>query len=368
MEKDYYKILGVEKNATEAEIKKAFRSLSKKWHPDKYENDTEEKKKEADERFKEINEAYSVLSDQEKRKMYDLGADPNQQYQGGFGGFDFSNFGFGNGFNDDFGFGNMGFNPFGSRRKQPKNGSDINVAINITAEEAYTGVRKNITFKRREPCSHCNGTGSEDGIIEKCQYCGGTGRIIVKSGSNGYTFFQTETTCPYCGGTGRGPIRNVCRECNGTGYKETTQTININIPAGVFQKTALILSGYGDSPSDKSGENGNLIVTVYVSDDDKYIRDGNDLIAKLKLTAEEAWLGTKKEIVLPDKSTITVNVPEMTKPEDIISIFEGKGYPNMQQPNIRGNFIVVSDYEWPNKLTKEQKDLLKEFFNIENNK
>lgn len=348
--KDYYEILGVKKGASDDEIKKAYRKLVAKWHPDKWVNGTEAEKKNAEERIKEVNEANSVLSDPEKRKNYDM-----------FGNAEGNSGGFGDGFNPFEGF--EGFDPFErfTRKKRVEKGEDIEAQVTITLSESYTGVKeKTIRVRKTVPCKHCNGTGSEDGTLHTCPHCNGTGQY-TKSEQRGNMFFQQITTCPYCHGTGK-EITNKCKHCNGTGISTEEEAISIEIPAGVFDGATMGIPGKGGSPRSKDGINGNLYVVFNVLNEPYFKRDGLNLLYDLNLTLLEAWDGCEKEITIIDGTKVKIKVPKGSKDGDTVKVY-GKGFKDVKYGG-KGDFVVTVKYKVPDKITKEQRKLLEQFYGI----
>ena len=342
--KDYYSILGVDKNATEDDIKKAYKKLCLKYHPDRVVNASEQEKKEAEEKFKEINEANAVLSDPEKRRDYDMfgSAEPNM----GGGGW--------NPFEDDF-------DPFERfRRKHVEKGMDVQAQVEISIKEAYTGVTKKVKVSRPVKCSHCNGTGNKDGHEHACPHCGGTG-MFSETRRSGNMMFTTQHPCPYCGGTGKEHVER-CPYCKGSGYEDSFEEIDVTIPAGAFHGAKLVMEGMG-CPPEHQGINGDLIIIVLVTNKDypTYERNENDLIKKLTLTLEEAWLGCEKNVDCLDGTKIKVKIPELTKCGKRF-VAANKGFFDPRYGNVKGNFVIVVDYAVPSKLSKKQKELLSEFY------
>lgn len=348
--KDYYNILGLKKGASDEDIKKSFRKLAVQYHPDKWANASEEEKKNAEEKFKEINEAHDVLSDPEKRKNYDMFGDPNGQPAG-------------HGFNPFAGF--HGFNPFGRQQpaqRPPEPGGDIVVTVNLTLKESYVGsVEKEIRYNKNVRCSHCGGTGSADGKTHECHYCNGTGQH-VETRVQGYATYQTITTCPHCGGTGK-EVSSPCPECNGTGLKSVEVTETIKIPNGVFNGAKMRIKGGGSESKDKDGIDGDMYIIFVVEDDVYFKRNELDLIYIMELNLLEAWCGCEKHVYLPDGKSLKLKVPASSKPGDEIPSY-GKGFvaPDGKR---KGDFIAVVTYKIPDKVSKEQKKLLEQFYNLE---
>ena len=337
--KDYYKILGVNENATEEEIQKSFRKLSLKWHPDRWVNGTDEEKKKAEEMFKDISEAKDILTNPQKREQYDM------ERQGG----------------PQMG----GFNPFDMFRNMRQNivikGDDVHVTVNLTFKESYEGVRKEIKYKKNVKCHHCNGTGSEDGKEETCPYCNGSG-MITETQRNGNMIFQNMHPCQHCHGTGR-IVKNPCNQCHGTGFEEVDCLEILNIPPGVFTGAKMSMRGKGSTPMEK-GIDGDLIITFNVSANPYYERlDGATLVHHEKVPFTQALLGCDIEVNVPDGSKIKIKLPELTSDGQEF-VQHGKGFPNLINGDTRrGDYRVVIDYIYPKKLTKKQKELLKNFNN-----
>ena len=349
--KDYYEILGVDRNATEEDIKKAYRKLAAKWHPDRWVNASEEEKKNAEEKIKEINEANSVLSDPEKRSNYDMfgTGDGNA---GGFEGFE--------GF-DPF----DGFNPFGRGRQRVEHGDDIEAFVELTMVESYTGVKqKDVLVNKKMSCPHCNGTGNEDGREHKCSHCNGTGRIMKTSGGNG-TFFQQITTCPHCHGTGK-EVSKPCSHCHGSGYADSFEKIKLDIPAGVFEGADMVVPGEGAMPKSGKGVPGDLHILIKVAKDNNFTREENNLVYTLNLNLLEAWCGCEKTVYRIDGKQFKVKINEGTKYGHEI-IKRGEGFDDVRPFGTKGDFIIRIKYKIPSKITKSQKELLEKFYEIENN-
>ena len=355
--KDYYEILGVDKNATEDDIKKAYRKLAAKWHPDRWVNGTEEEKKNAEEKIKEINEANSVLSDPEKRKNYDMfgsaeggGPDPFAGFRSGFGGF--------GGFDP---FGDSGFSPFGGRRIEK--GEDAVAYVNLSFVESYTGIKgKSILITKKVKCSHCDGTGFEDKKEHPCPHCNGTGQY-VQSKQQGNAFFQSITVCPYCHGTGKESSKQ-CTKCHGTGLENSTEYMTVEVPAGIFDGAEVVMQGYGSLPLSSNGIPGDLHIVFSVDDDANFRREGNNLVYDLYLTLLEAWDGCEKTIYRVDGKQIKLNIRKGTKEGDTITR-HGEGFADPRR-HANGDFVINIKYKVPEKITKEQRKLLEEFYKLGN--
>ena len=348
MAKNYYDILGVKKDASEEDIKKAYRSLAVKWHPDRWANGTDEEKKTAEEKIKDINEAYSVLSDKEKRQNYDMfgASDGNHGMGGGFGFDDFDP-----------------FSAFSGRRRQRVNkGPDAEAEVTITLSEAFNGVSKTIEVIKKAKCSKCNGTGSEDGTDTVCPHCKGTG-MITHTNRQGNMFSQISRPCPYCQGTGR-IIKNPCSKCGGTGLEDIKQKVKIDIPAGAFEGATMVLAGGGSAPIDGDGIKGNLNIVIHVMPEPSYKREGNDIVFELELNLLEAWCGCKKEVRNIDGKKYSITIDKLTK-NGTIYRFSKKGFPDVQYDGNVGDFIVRVKYKMPEKISQEQKKLLEKFYSLE---
>ena len=285
--RDYYEVLGVDKNATEDQIKKAYRTIAIKYHPDRNPGN-----KEAEEKFKEAAEAYDVLHDPQKRQQYDQFGF-NGPAGGGFGGFSASSMNMDDIFSmfgDIFG-GHAGFGGFGgSTRRGPQQhrGTDLRLKVKLTLEEIATGVTKKFKVRKDVPCSHCHGTGAEDGSgTENCQTCHGSG-VITHTTQSIFGMMQTQGTCPTCGGTGR-VIKNKCHQCGGTGVEKGEEVVEIKIPAGVAEGMIINVPGKGNAGHNK-GINGDIQVFVEEIEDERFIRDDSDLIYNLLLDFPTAAL------------------------------------------------------------------------------
>lgn len=351
--RDYYEVLGVDRSADDATIKKAYRSLAKKYHPDLHPDD-----KEAEEKFKEVGEAYAVLSDPEKKSKYDRfghaafengGGDGGSG--GGFGGFDFGDI-----FGSFFGGGGR------SRRNAnaPVQGDDIRYRLNISFEEACFGCKKEISFQRIQACADCGGTGAEkDSKVETCSKCGGSGRVYVRQQSF-FGVVQTEQTCDSCRGTGK-IIKNPCRSCRGTGKARVAKKLEVNIPAGIDDGQTVVLRGQG-SAGKNGGPAGDLLIQVGVRPHPFFVRDGYDLYCEEPITFTEAALGAEIEIPTLEGRQ-KYEIPEGTQSGKEF-VLRGKG---VQIPNSRGrgDLHVTVVVETPRNLTAEQKELLTQFAKTE---
>lgn len=350
--KDYYSILGVDKDASEEEIKKVYRKEAMKWHPDRWVNGTEEEKKKAEEKFKDLSEAYEVLSDPQKRAQYD---NPNSgfEFEGGIDPMDvFMRMRQNMGMFDDDDF----FHGFGFRSHRARRGSDVHANVTMTLEEAYRGGRREVEVDKIEDCPHCHGTGSEDGRETACPHCQGRG-VITEVQRNGNTMNMFQHPCGFCHGTGK-IITKPCHKCNGTGKINKKVKEVVDIPRGLSDGMTIIIPGLGN-PID-GGENGDMRVDVHVIPDPYFERpDQINLIHREEVPFNEAMLGFKKEFRCIDGSKVTVNAPELT-PHGKAFFFNRKGMPDPDGGR-NGDYAVVINYKLPNKLTDKQREMLKHF-------
>ena len=349
--RDYYEVLGVDKNAGADEIKKAYRKSAMKYHPDRNPGD-----KEAEEKFKELGEAYEVLSDAEKRSRYDqfgfAGVDPN--YGGGAGGSGFGGFG---GFGD---FGDIFGEFFGGGRRQstqnaPRRGENVGVRLDLTFEEAAFGTEKEVSAQRIENCAVCNGTGSADGAVETCSQCRGTGQVRTVQNFMGMQM-QSTAVCPQCSGRGK-IIKNPCNTCRGKGKVRRTQKIKVNIPAGINAGQSVRIRGEGNVGAN-GGPNGDLLAEIYIKRHPIFERDGMHVYCEVPITFTQAALGGEIEIPTLD-GKVTFDLPEGTQTGKMFSM-SGRGIPQVSNPKRRGDHRFTVVVETPTKLTKEQKELLRQ--------
>ncbi len=349
--RDYYEVLGVQNGASDDEIKKAFRKMSKKYHPDLNPGD-----KEAEEKFKEVNEAYQVLSDPDKKSKYDqfghAGVDPNFGAGGGYGG---AGFDFGDIFGDIFGGFGGGFG--GGRRNGPRRGNDIRRVIDISFEEAAFGCTKTMNIQTQEKCDECGGTGAKKGTTATvCSHCNGTGRVKTQQRTI-LGYMTTETTCPQCNGEGK-IIKEPCRECRGTGAVRRNKTIEVQIPSGIDDNQTIQLSGKGEAGS-KGGPNGDLLITVRVRPHDIFQRRGNDVFINMPISFVEAALGANVKVPTIDGGCVELTIPEGTQAGTRFRM-KGKGIPYLRSKS-RGDQYVTVEIEIPRNLTQKQRELLKDF-------
>lgn len=350
--KDYYEVLGVEKGASEEELKKAYRRLAKQYHPDLHPND-----KEAEEKFKEINEAYDVLKDPDKRARYDQfgfsGVDPN--FGGGAGGDPFGGGGFDVSDIFDSFFGGFG----GGRRSNPnapRRGTDIEATVVISFEEAAKGCRKEVTFQQIETCDECHGSGAAAGSSPTtCPQCHGTGQVRI-SQRTPFGVMQTARTCDRCHGKGK-IIENPCKKCGGTGRIRHHRTIEINIPAGIDNEQILNVSGKGNAGTN-GGPNGDLHVYVSVRPHELFERRGNDVWCEMPITFVQACLGAEVTVPTLD-GKVRYTIHEGTQPGDVFKL-KGKGIPILGGRG-RGDQYVQVTIEVPKNLNQKQKEVLRSF-------
>ena len=369
--RDYYEVLGVNKSSTPDEIKSAYRKAALKWHPDKWVNGTDEEKKTAEEKFKEASEAYSVLSDENKKARYDrygfAGMDGGSSGAGGFGGFgdfdlnDILNSVFGRGF--DFG----GFSSFGgfgggsSRGGSIKQrGSNIRVKVKLNLQEIAHGVKKKIKVTKYVACTHCHGSGSEDGSTETCPTCHGRGQV-VQTVNSFFGQMQTQSVCPTCNGTGK-VIKKKCTHCGGEGIMKGDEVIEIDIPAGVSQDMQLTVRGKGNA-GPHNGVNGDLYVLIEEEPHPDFERNENDLIYNLFITIPEAILGTQAEVPTVD-GKVRVKIAPGTQSGKVLRL-RGKGLPVLNGYG-SGDMLVNVNVWVPKKVNKEEEKLLQQLAQSDN--
>lgn len=358
MAKDYYDILGVSKDASDDDIKRSFRKLAHQYHPDKNGGNSE--------KFKEINEAYQVLSDKQKRSQYDqFGStfgEAGPSAGGGFGGFpgfDFGNFANGNGAQFDFGdlgdiFGGV-FGGRGRRRRGPVAGNDIEMTVNLEFMEAVRGTQEQLKVFKQMKCSRCHGNGAEPGTpIATCSECGGSGQVtMVRQTILGA--FQQTTTCPKCQGEGKS-AKKPCRQCGGDGRVRDYDTFTVKIPAGIDDGQTIELNGRGES-GEKGGATGDLYLRIKVKAHDTFKRDGYDVLSKVPISFKQAALGDKISVAGLEGDE-TLKIPAGTQTGTVFKL-RGKGIAHLHG-NRRGDQLVEVVVRTPTKLAREQKDLLRE--------
>ena len=357
--KDYYETLGVNKNASADDLKSAYRRLAKKYHPDLYTSKPESEKKGAELKFKEINHAYDVLSDSQKRAAYDAYGDENGPTMGsgsGFGGFGGSN-GFSFDVDDIFSsiFGGFGGQSSKTKRANaPQSGKDILLTMTLTFEEAAFGIEKTITIKRVESCPDCNGTGAKNGRAFKvCSNCGGSGKV-TQTQRTPFGQFSSTGVCPVCKGKGR-VVTDTCKTCNGQGRYERAREIKVSIPAGIDNGQRITYQHEGHAGLN-GGERGNLIIEIKIKEHKLFTRKGADIRLEIPVTIAEAALGC------------TIVVPTLTKPQDLKipegtqsgTIFKIKNHGMKKlRSNDKGDMFVKIIVEVPKSVSREQKDLLR---------
>ena len=353
--KDYYKILGVEKTATKEEIKKAYKNLAKKCHPDL------NKEAGSAEKFKEINEAAAVLADDEKRKQYDeYGTTAEQQFGQGFQGYDFSDFMSGSNFDFDSIFESFfggGGNPFGSRRRRgARRGADLRYDMEIALEEAAKGAAKQIVIPRLEQCSKCHGSGAEsDSDIVNCPDCNGAG-VRRQTQRTPFGIFATTATCRKCNGHGK-YIKKECALCDGTGVVKNTRKLEIKVPAGAEEGTNLRVSGEGEA-GEKGTSAGDLYIVIHIKEHETFERHGDDIYVKIPIPFTIAALGGEVDVPTLDGKA-SLKIPAGTQNNTTFRM-KGKGIPFLHGSGT-GNQNVEVIIEVPEKLTKKQRELLEEF-------
>ena len=362
--RDYYEVLGVSKDADEATLKKAYRQVAKKYHPDMNPGDAEAEKK-----FKEASEAYAVLSDPEKRRQYDqfghAAFDGSAGAGGGYGGFDFNGADFGDIFGDIFGDLFGGGRRGGRANQGPMKGMNIRKSVRITFEEAVFGCEKELDVVLKDPCPKCNGTGAKPGTSpETCPKCGGKGQVVYTQQS----FFgtvQNVQTCPDCQGTGK-IIKEKCPACHGQGYTSKKEKLQVSIPAGIDHGQSVRLRGKGE-PGKNGGARGDLLVEVYVERHKDFQRMDYDIYSTVRISYPRAVLGG--DVVIPTiDGDVAYNVKAGTQTGTRVRL-RGKGVPSLRNRKMRGNHYV--DLVVATKLTKEQKKLLEQLdksFEDEENK
>ena len=340
--RDYYEVLGVSRQASASEIKRAYRKAAMKFHPDRNPDDDQ-----AEESFKEAAEAFEVLNDPQKRELYNRFGHEGPS-RAGFSGFHSSEDVFSH-FGDLFGdlFENLGF---GSRRNGPRRGGDMKVELRLGLGDVFEGGEHDITVPRRERCEDCGGTGAAEGTHpETCPECGGNGQVIHRQG-----FFTLQTTCPACRGEGK-VITDPCSGCSGTGVVEKESTLTVNVPAGVDDGQTLRIAGRGH-PGDRGGPPGNLYVVLRVQDDPRFVRDGVDVHAKVEVSMYQAALGTSMSVdTLEGKQE--VEIEPGTQPGDTI-LLKGKGIPVLGRRG-RGDQIVHVEVAVPTELSEDEAEALR---------
>ena len=354
MARDYYEVLGVDRNASQDEIKKAFRKKARQYHPDV----NRDNPKEAEEKFKEANEAYEVLSDDKKKAQYDqYGHDAFTQgggasaggFQGGFGGQ-------AGGFGDIF---DMFFGGGGRQQQGPQKGNDLREDIDISFEDAAFGKSMDITVHRHEECDHCHGTGGEPGSkVDTCPNCRGTGQESVVQNTP-FGQMRTQRTCSKCHGSGK-IIEKKCSKCRGEGQVIAKRKIAIKVPPGVDNGSRLRVANEGE-PGILGGPKGDLYVYIYVRPHKEFERNGNDVVSRVNISFAQAALGATVQVNTLD-GKVDLKIPEGTQTGTAFRI-KGKGIPYLRNPNQRGDQHIIVTVQTPKKLTEKQRELLLRFAN-----
>ena len=349
---DYYKTLGVNRNVTPQELKSAYRKLAMKYHPDRNPSP------EAEEQFKKINEAYEVLSDPQKKQIYDnYGADAVNNGAGGFGGFQSGGFGgfediFSSVFSDMFG-GSFGGGFGGAKRKRARRGNDLQQKVEVTLEQAYNGTEEEITYTRIDTCDTCHGTGAEEGSSTKtCPTCKGSGVVQFSQG-----FFSMRQPCPDCGGQGT-ILEHPCKACKGSGRTKKKNTLKIKLPAGIKEGSVLRVANGGDIGTNDGGY-GDLYLQINVKPHKIFERDGDDLILNTEISYPQAVLGGEIKVQNLMKEDLTVEIPKGSTDGSMITL-DGQGMPVLSRANKKGDMRVVLNIKVPKKVTPRQKELLEE--------
>ena len=349
--RDYYEVLGVDRNADDATLKRAYRKLAKKYHPDTNPGD-----KDAEAKFKEASEAYAVLSDPDKRRQYDqFGHSAFENGAGGAGGFDFSGMDMGDIFGDIFG----DFFGGGARRRDPNaptRGANIRAQVRITLEEACFGVEKELELTLKDECQTCHGTGAKPGTSpETCATCGGKGQVVTSQKSL-FGMVQNVSTCPHCHGTGK-VVKDKCSDCHGTGYIASKKKIQVSIPAGIDHGQSVRIRGKGE-PGTNGGARGDLLVEVYVQPHEEFERHDYDLYSEVKISYPKAVLGGEVTVKTID-GEVACTIKPGTQTGTRMRL-RGKGVPSLRNKKLRGNHYVDFVVDVPTSVTKEQKKLLQQ--------
>ncbi|MBI4706526.1 MAG: molecular chaperone DnaJ [Candidatus Omnitrophica bacterium] len=363
--RDYYEILGVKKSASLDEIRKAYREMALRFHPDRVPH---EQKKEAEEKFKEVSEAYAILSDSQKRALYDQyghsGIDQKYAYEDIFKGADFSSvfegmgdYGVGGGLFEEI-FSDLGFDIFGSRGRRGqasgKRGHDLEIALTITLEEAVSGVEKTINVPRYETCSTCSGSGAKPGTKKTvCSQCKGSGQVVMSNG-----FFRVAQTCPRCRGEGES-IQTPCPDCHGEGRTKVSRHIKVKVPPGVDTGSHLRIRGEGEAGR---GGKGDLYVIIEVEPHNVFQRHNNDLYTQVNVSLTRAILGAEVSVPTID-GHVSMKIPAGTQSGKIFRLHD-KGVPDVHNPAQKGDELVKVDVEIPKSLNAEQRRLIEEFARI----
>ncbi len=374
--RDYYEVLGVGKQASADEIKKAYKKLAIKYHPDRQAGKSETEKKDAEDKFKEAAEAYSILSDEQKRQQYDQFGFNGPNMGGGFGGsggfdgFDINdilNSVFGSGFN--FGGGGGGFESFfggggGGRRQQVHRGSDLRLKVRLNLQEVASGVTKKFKVRKDCTCPRCNGSGAEgNSMPETCNTCHGSG-YVLRSQQSLFGMMQTQSPCPECQGEGK-VIKNKCTQCHGTGLVKDEEIIEVQIPAGVQDGMVVTVPGKGNAGA-HNGVNGDIQVFITEEQNDTFVRDGNDIRYNLLLDFPTAALGGKVEVPTIDNKKLAVTIEPGTQPGKTLRL-RGKGLPAVQGYGYgTGDMVLNISVYIPKTLSKDEKKALEKMQDSDN--
>jgi len=352
--RDYYDVLGISKSASDDDIKKAYRKLAKQYHPDV------NKASDAEAKFKEINEAYEVLSDSQKRATYDQFGHAGMDGSGGFGGF---SSGFGGMNMDDLGdifssfmggsgFGGFNFGGSSRSRSGPMKGENRYMSMDIEFLDAVHGVEKTISISVDKKCEHCDGSGAASkSDIETCSTCKGTGRVTRQT-RTAFGIMQSQGVCPDCNGTGK-HIKKICTYCNGEGYNRVKEQVEVSIPAGINSGQQVRVSGYGERGSN-GGPNGDLYIEIRVRPHKHFVRDGNDIYVKVPVSAVDATLGTKIDVPTCN-GDVTLTIPPGTQPNQQLRL-KGYGIKDLRSSNVGDQYVEI-EVTIPKKLSKEEKEL-----------
>ncbi len=364
--RDYYEVLGVDKNASEDDIKKAYRKIAIKYHPDRNPGN-----KEAEEKFKEAAEAYDVLHDPQKRQQYDQFGFDGPQGMGGFGGFSSGGFSmddifsmFGDVFGGRGGFSGFGGFGGGQRQAAQHRGSDLRLKVRLNLQEVSAGVTKKFKVKKDVVCQHCHGTGAEKGSSsETCATCHGSG-VVTRTTQSLFGLMQSQSVCPTCGGEGK-VIKNKCKHCGGTGIVKGEEVVEIKIPAGVAKGMVVNVPGKGNAGI-HNGISGNIQVLIDEEENDTFVRDGQDVIYNLLLDFPTAALGGNVEIPTIEGTKVRIKIEPGTQPGKTLRL-RGKGLPAVQgYGSGRGDIVVNISVYVPKSLNREEKNMLEKLKDSDN--
>ncbi len=356
MARDFYEVLGIPRSASQDDIKKAYRKLSKELHPDKHKGD-----KAAEATFKEVNEAYETLSDPRKKQMYDqFGAAGANMGGGGFGGFDFSGFQQGDrvDFSDIFEsfFGGAG----GGRRAREEKGNDLEVEMTIELDDAVRGIKRSINARHLKRCEVCDGNGTEPGTqLQTCGECGGTGQV-TRTAQSFFGTIQQRAVCPRCGGSGKVPEKP-CHRCSGEGRYSSTESVDIDVPAGIHDGQTLRMRGQGDAGR-RGAPAGDLYVHIHIRPDARFERDGDDIRSTIELSVIDATLGTEATVDTVH-GPVTLKIPEGTQPDQVFRL-KGKGMPVLSTSRTGDHYATVK-VRIPTKLSRAERKIVEEWKSIQ---